>query len=252
MAAEEIEMFGDHSLGDQCKDTVSLKGFWGFPKAVLLGDLDLEYHVGRTLELYRRYRFQALSRFSEERRIKDHISSFILTGGTQQEPLTTLSEPSVFDPNNFPPGTVIRLVGHSEIFQDEQGTELLWRKKDKMIRPPAYNFRFISANHISADIRCLAVVARAFSGQGNMLAYFDEKEEIIAKQKAAVLWVDEPKKLGVWEHKGIYGLKFPFSIEEQYWEVFYKITAAEVLEVGKRVSEEVEARTINLVPHPTI
>lgn len=252
MATEEMERFGDHFLGDHCQDTVSLKGFWGLPKGILLGDLVSNYYVDRTLELYRKYRFQALKRFSEERRVKDYLSSFILTGGTQQEPLNTLSEPALFDHNNFPPGTVVRLVGPMEIFQDEDSTELLWREKDKIRGFPGYNYRFISANHISVDYKCLAVVTRAFSGKGNILACSNGKEEVIAKQKAAVLWVDEPLKLGVWEHTGMYGLRFPFSLEERYTERFGKITATEVLEVGQGVSEKVETRIPNLIPTPAI
>lgn len=248
MAMSEVEKFGDHFPGDHCPDTVRLNGFLGFPKAIIL-TLVNNRDIDKTLELYKRYRFQALRRFSEEKRVKNYLSSFILTGGTQQEPLSTLFEPSVFDSNNYPTGTVIRILGLCHFFADQYNIQALWRIKDKGNQSFS-NYRFVDANRMLAQSELLGVVSDSFTGSGNMFAYFGTKEEVIAQQKAAVFWQSGAQKLGEWTHTGYYDLRL--LSRNFYIESFYKFTSIEVLEVGEKAEERVEAKLSYLSSVPTV
>lgn len=241
----ETEQFGEHYLSDHCSTTYNMGGVLGVIRVGWVQYAN-NFKVLESASLYRRYGLQALKRFHEEERVRDYLTGFILSGGTQQEPLSTLHEPSVLDPNNYSPGTILRFNILFHTFAPESTIRREWQEKDKSRFFTDY--RFLDSNHLAKVYRPFAIVTRSFDGKENILAFCIEREDLIVDQKFPVRWTFGISRLGEWGHIGVYGFKIPFVPEEFYEENFVRTNTVEVLAVGEKVSEKVDIKVSKLSP----
>lgn len=240
MSAEVIK-FGDHWVGDCCPYTYNAGTLPGLLRAV--GRV-LSTRVGldQTVPLYKKYGLFGFKRSSLERSALELVKQFILSGGTQQEPLSTLLPPSIIHPNNYPLDTVMRFTIPIHEFDPEAVTMAEWRRKN---RDKVYNsHQVLAEGHISKIARNLGVVVKAANGQELALVLFWAKEEyLVADEVRSTSFITDSFRLGDWGHVGLYGLRIPLINELYFQDTFFQFSKMEILKVGERVTEKEPAPT---------
>lgn len=244
----EVKRYGEHYLGDHCPTTYSTAGIIGILRAARI-QFGHNFRVDESLALYKRYDTQALRRFSEERRIRDYLTSFILSGGTQEPALNSLYPPSVFDPNNYPLDTIVQFTIMDHTFAPESTILREWQYRNSSKYYTDY--RVVGGDYITRIFKPMAVIVRSFDSKENMLAVCHEKEEYIIRGGVPIRWQVGVSRLGEWVHRGVYGFKLPMVDETFYYESFVQATLVEVLEVGKKVPARVEVKNSSFSVAPS-
>lgn len=161
------------------------------------------------------------------------VREFILTGGTQSDPLATFYTPAVFELSKYNPGTVVRL--HHEYY---------FRSALK-----SYVSGYFNEEYRKSQESLGIVLADGKRKTKRLLVLRDSEAEIMASRPAR-LWLEDEIALGEWIHRPFKeGIVFP-----GHWstEVFHNFGQIEILTMGKASREKATQKAVLTSPQKQV
>lgn len=233
MLSERIELFGNHYPQDSCK-TVDM----GQPLGVLRALGIVVFNRRETAKNLLKYglwgfRFPAIAREGLK-----NIQEFIRQGGTQVEHPLVLTPPTIFDVNNYPPGTYLRTYLDLHLLSYPKTPDFIIN----MIQDSRSGLRGLQIrdmDYIVGQFVGIGVVTQAPNPNERFIIYSVGSDLEILQGKYGYYSSREPFRIGEWFH---YSLKVPHFLGLGFrLDLFGSTPKVEILQAGETETEIVPA-----------
>lgn len=203
-----------------------------------------------------------------KRKLKN-LKEFIKKGGNQAESMADFLPDTIFNPNDYPSGTVLRLG-----FDSDKYTTIRFEHPEKVIslkrlgRPHPEAESYNDGAFFKGNL--FGIVLRLPDSQMNIvLRVWALERAILSKKRVKVILEENPITVGAWKHEvllsPIFRIDFEYAylhpkdelvvpIDERFIipggsqqdDIFYRYAKIQVLAIGKGVQE----RTHKLIKYP--